>query len=106
LDEIAYVMQPTHQVRIIKKIPDDMPLVYMEEQKLKQVFFNLIYNAIKFTKQGTITISAWVNEAYMHISVQDTGVGIAKENLERIFTTFYQVESTRLRESEGLGLGL
>ncbi|WP_214626994.1 ATP-binding protein [Paenibacillus agaridevorans] len=106
LDEIAYVMQPAQQVQIVNKIPNDMPLVYMEEQKLKQIFFNLIYNAIKFTKQGTITISAWVNEERMHISVQDTGLGIAKENLEHIFTTFYQVESTRLRESEGLGLGL
>lgn len=106
LSEIAYVMQSAQQVQIINKIPNPMPLIYMEEQKLKQIFFNLIYNAIKFTKQGTITISASVYESYMHISVQDTGVGIAKENIERIFTTFYQVESTRLRESDGLGLGL
>ncbi|WP_182302670.1 ATP-binding protein [Cohnella cholangitidis] len=83
-----------------------MPLVYTDEQKLKQVFFNLIYNAIKFTKQGTITISARILEEQAHISVEDTGPGIAAEHHGLIFTTFYQVESSRARESEGLGLGL
>lgn len=106
IDEIAYVVPPAHQVQIINKIPDQLPLIYMEEQKLKQVFFNLIYNAIKFTKQGTITIFASVHEEDMQISIQDTGVGIAEEDVERIFTTFYQVKEARLRESEGLGLGL
>lgn len=106
LAEIAYVMPPALPVQLINTIPENLPLVYTDEQKLKQVFFNLIYNAIKFTKQGTITISAQIIEEQMHISVEDTGPGIAIEYQDLIFTTFYQVESSRIRESEGLGLGL
>jgi len=106
LAEIAYVMPPSPSVQIINKIPANLPLVYTDEQKLKQVFFNLIYNAIKFTKQGTIAISAQIVEEQAHISVEDTGPGIAAEHHDLIFTTFYQVESSRARASEGLGLGL
>ncbi|OAB42407.1 hypothetical protein PGLA_12085 [Paenibacillus glacialis] len=106
LAEIAYVMPPTLPVQLINTIPENLPLVYTDEQKLKQVFFNLIYNAIKFTKQGTITISAQIIEEQMHISVEDTGPGIASDYQDLIFTTFYQVESSRTRKSEGLGLGL
>ncbi|QTH40697.1 response regulator [Cohnella sp. LGH] len=106
LAEIAYVMPPSPSVQIINKIPANLPLVYTDEQKLKQVFFNLIYNAFKFTKQGTIAISARILEEEAHISVEDTGPGIAAEHHDLIFTTFYQVDSSRARESEGLGLGL
>jgi len=106
LAEIAYVMPPTLPVQLINTIPENLPLVYIDEQKLKQVFFNLIYNAIKFTKQGTITISAQIIDEQLHISVEDTGPGIASEYQELIFTTFFQVDSSRTRKSEGLGLGL
>ncbi|WP_373233242.1 ATP-binding protein [Cohnella sp.] len=106
LAEIAYVMPPAPSVQLINKIPANLPLIYTDEQKLKQVFFNLIYNAIKFTKQGTITISARIVEQQAHISVEDTGPGIAAEHHDLIFTTFYQVDSSRARKSEGLGLGL
>lgn len=106
LAEIACVIPPAQPVQLINTIPENLPLVYTDEQKLKQVFFNLIYNAIKFTKQGTITISAQIIEEQMHISIKDTGPGIAPQYHDLIFTTFYQVESSRIRESEGLGLGL
>jgi len=106
LAEIAYVMPPSPAVQIVNNIPANLPLIYADEQKLKQVFFNLIYNAIKFTKQGTIAISARILEEQAHISVEDTGPGIAAEHHDLIFTTFYQVKSSRARESEGLGLGL
>jgi len=106
LAEIAYVMPPAPSVQLINQIPADLPLVYTDEHKLKQVLFNLIYNAIKFTKQGTIAISARILEEQAHISVEDTGPGIAAEHHDLIFTTFYQVERSRARESEGLGLGL
>lgn len=106
LAEIAYVIPPTLPVQLINMIPENLPLVYTDEQKLKQVLFNLIYNAIKFTNQGTITISAQIVEEQMHISVEDTGSGIASDYQDLIFTTFYQVESSRSRKSEGLGLGL
>lgn len=106
LAEIVYIMPPIQPVQLINDIPSDLPLVYVDEQKLKQVFFNLTYNAIKFTKHGTITISAKIVDEEMHISVQDTGSGIEKEHLDFIFSTFYQVKSSKSGESTGLGLGL
>lgn len=106
LAEMSYIIPPTQSVQLINDIPSELPLVYVDEQKLKQVFFNLLYNAIKFTKHGTITISAKIVDEQMHISVQDTGSGIEKEHLDFIFTTFYQVKSSKFGESAGLGLGL
>lgn len=106
LAEMEYLMPPTRLVKLINEIPKNLPLVYVDEQKLKQIIFNLLYNAIKFTEHGTITISAKILDEQMHISIQDTGRGIAKEHYDLIFSTFYQVESTKSGESKGLGLGL
>ena len=106
LAEMAYIIPPTQPVQLINNIPSDLPLVYVDLQKLKQVFFNLIHNAIKFTENGTITISAQIVNEQMHISVQDTGSGIEKEHFDFIFSSFYQVKSSKFGESTGLGLGL
>lgn len=101
--ELSYLIPTKHDVKIINKIPVNLPLLYIDEDKLKQVFFNLIYNAIKFTTHGEIIVSAKVQNGEMLISIKDTGEGIEKENLDKIFASFYQVHG---KESEGLGLGL
>ncbi|HWI47356.1 MAG TPA: ATP-binding protein [Rummeliibacillus sp.] len=103
IKELSYLIPSKHNVDFINKVPANLPLVYVDESKLKQVFFNLIYNAIKFTTYGAITVSAKVKSEEMRISVEDTGEGIAKENLDKVFSSLYQVHG---RESEGLGLGL
>lgn len=106
LAEMNYLISPVQQVTLINNVARDLPLIYIDEQKLKQVFFNLIYNAIKFTNHGSVTIDAEIREEQMHISITDTGRGIDKEHLELIFSSFYQVESSRTGDSAGLGLGL
>ena len=102
-----------------------LPLVYVDGMRFRQVLINLLSNGIKFTRQGTITVSAFalkvkdgasVDRAikighlgdgqWLAISVKDTGIGIARENYEIIFDAFRQVDGSAMREFEGTGLGL
>ncbi len=81
-----------------------------DEQKLRRVIMNLVNNAIKFTKEGCVMIrfSARREEYGINllVSVKDTGIGMHKENLEKLFTTFNQVDTKKNREEGGIGLGL
>jgi signal transduction histidine kinase/CheY-like chemotaxis protein len=96
-------------------IPDGMPLVYGDEDRVKEILINLLSNAIKFTQKGGITISARLSERavkpgepplFMEICVQDTGIGIKEEDLGKIFDKFVQADLTTIRQYEGTGLGL
>ncbi len=73
---------------------------------LEQVFINLLDNAIKYTQQGEIKIEAAELEKQVKIGVSDTGIGIPREHLSRIFERFYTVDKARSRELGGTGLGL
>jgi signal transduction histidine kinase len=78
-----------------------------DERKFKQIMLNLLSNAVKFTPEGgTVTVSAREVEGEVEISVADTGVGIAPENLALIFEEFRQVGADYIRKAEGTGLGL
>jgi CheY-like chemotaxis protein len=78
-----------------------------DEGKLKQILINLLSNAIKFTQEGgRVTVTAQRKEASICFTVADTGLGIAREDLERIFDEFQQVDSGPGRRFEGTGLGL
>jgi PAS domain S-box-containing protein len=80
---------------------------YADREKLQQVILNLLSNAIKFTDVGgTISISAEAMGGEVAISVHDTGMGIAAEQLEHIFEPFVQVDAKLTRTNEGVGLGL
>ncbi|MFP5500944.1 MAG: sensor histidine kinase [Candidatus Sericytochromatia bacterium] len=88
-------------------LPDDLPAIHADHEKLFQILLNLLSNAHKFTPEGgTITLSARVEEEAMRLSVADTGVGIAPENLPFLFDEFYQVKRRRGRHQPGTGLGL
>ncbi|MFR3484112.1 MAG: sensor histidine kinase, partial [Clostridia bacterium] len=80
--------------------------VRCEPDKMKQLLMNLVDNAVKYTEEGSITIRAWKAQGNSMIQVQDTGIGIAKEHLERIFERFYRVDKGRSRKMGGTGLGL
>lgn len=80
--------------------------VYGDKAKLKQVMNNLIQNAIKYTEEGSITVSAAVHGKQVRVVVKDTGPGIAAEHLPRIFERFYRVDRARSRAAGGTGLGL
>lgn len=80
--------------------------VMADSLRLRQVFINLVGNAIKFTSGGTIKVSIEQDDNVARVSVQDTGLGISEEDLPYIFDTFRQVDSTVQRAAEGTGLGL
>lgn len=91
-------------------IPDELPKIHADEQRILQVMSNLISNAIKFTdEQGTITIEAKENLAQpdrISISVTDTGCGIPQKDIHFIFERLYQVKNSKSLSNAGLGLGL
>jgi two-component system, OmpR family, phosphate regulon sensor histidine kinase PhoR len=80
--------------------------VYGDKVKLKQVFANLIGNAIKYTEKGTIEVNVEERENSVRIIVKDTGIGLAEEDTTRIFERFYRTDKARSREMGGTGLGL
>lgn len=81
--------------------------VIADERRLKQVLYNLLSNAIKFTPEGgRIAVRVARQGEHVLISVADTGVGIAREEQQKIFETFYQVDSTLTKTKQGTGLGL
>src|SRR6185295_10082562 len=89
-------------------LPSGLPRVHGDRQKLKQILINLLSNALKFTRQGSIGVSATYDERRdeLELGVSDTGIGIASENHARIFEDFKQVDSSPTREFGGTGLGL
>ncbi|SFM80647.1 sensor histidine kinase [Methanolobus profundi] len=88
-------------------LPDGLPLVNTDKDKLVQVFVNLLNNAVKFSNEGDmITIDVVEKDDHVEISVIDNGIGMGPEELERIFDKFYQIDSTSTRKVGGSGLGL
>ena len=81
-----------------------------DEKKIRRVIIKLLNNAIKFTEAGCVTLSVgYRKEEYginLSFTIKDTGIGIREESLEKLFTTFSQVDSSRKRQAGGLGLGL
>lgn len=97
-------------ITLISEIPDNTPLVFGDENKIQQILFNLVGNAIKFTESGNIRINAKPTTNgivdYLEISIADTGIGLSQEDQRRIFAPFAQVDSSISRNFGGVGLGL
>jgi len=90
-------------------VPADLPPLFADEGKFKQILYNLLSNAIKFTPDGgrvTLTTSLGAPGECLRISVADTGIGIKPEDHERVFQEFEQVDSSYGRQQQGTGLGL
>jgi PAS domain S-box-containing protein len=97
-----------HHIDIIKDIDPQLEFMEGDESKIKQVLFNLLSNALKFSKEdgGTITVAVKRIEGMVRFSVSDTGIGIEKQNLDKLFQEFQQVDSSISRKYGGTGLGL
>jgi signal transduction histidine kinase len=93
-------------------INEDLPNMLLgDDLRVKQIFNNLLSNALKYTQSGYIELAVnctrdGENSFLMDISISDTGIGITKEDLEKLFSDYYQVESKANRKIEGTGLGL
>jgi GAF domain-containing protein/CheY-like chemotaxis protein len=94
------------EVRLETLISTDLPQIYSDQEKIKQILINLISNAAKFTHDGQITVSVEHVDDFFEIKVSDTGTGIASDALEQIFIEFQQADSSTTREYGGTGLGL
>jgi two-component system, OmpR family, phosphate regulon sensor histidine kinase PhoR len=80
--------------------------VFGDKEKLRQVFVNLLQNAIKYTDEGSVQILVEEEKKFVNIIIKDTGIGIPQEDLNRIFERFYRVDKARSRAVGGTGLGL
>jgi len=95
-------------VRLQWQVPSDLPVIETDSAKLTMILDNLLNNAIKFTAAGSITVRAShvAAESCIHLSVEDTGTGIAPESVRLIFEPFFRLENAQGRSEGGAGLGL
>jgi signal transduction histidine kinase len=94
------------RLQVVSEIPPHLPKLHTDRDKLGQILLNLVGNAFKFTERGLITVSAHPHADQLILSVSDTGIGIATEDLDRIFEAFQQVDTSTTRKYGGTGLGL
>jgi two-component system sensor histidine kinase ChiS len=118
LREVAEIVLALNQpllseknIQLINAISDELPPVNADENRIQQILHNLVDNGIKFTENGHVEISARVAELpkmgkCMEITISDTGIGIKKKNISRIFESFEQGDGSITRQYGGTGLGL
>ncbi|MFJ8528083.1 ATP-binding protein [Bacillus sp. NPDC094106] len=104
VDMQKFIMEEK-RLRINMNIPAQFPLVLADQNRVIQILFNLLHNAVKFTDEGFITIDVEEQNNYAVIHVKDTGIGIDQETQKRIFLPYEQGDSS-YQESGGFGLGL
>jgi two-component system sensor histidine kinase ChiS len=101
-------------LQLINSVAPELPPIAADENRLQQILYNLIGNAIKFTESGRVEISAELvtgnaqspPNSQLALTVSDTGIGIPEDKLERIFESFEQADGSTAREYGGTGLGL
>lgn len=102
-----FEMSKSQNVRFERKLPDDPYFVEIDPDKLTQVIDNIISNALKYSPEGgKVRFNVTVEDGFLLIRIKDQGMGIPKENVERIFDRFYRVDRARSRAMGGTGLGL
>lgn len=105
LDMIRF-MTEGKDIRFDLKIPASFPDVYADENRVIQILFNLIHNAVKFTNEGSVTIDASHKDDVATIRITDTGIGISEEIQKRIFQPYEQEDASLTSIGGGIGLGL
>jgi signal transduction histidine kinase len=94
-------------VSLIFEEPDNIPRIYTDDKKLSQILRNFISNALKFTSEGEVRVTAvLVDVNHVEFAVADTGIGIAKDHLPALFTDFVQIDTRIQKRLRGTGLGL
>ena len=109
INEVAQQVEPmvtTKKLSFERSLGPDLPVVYTDKTKVKQILLNLLSNAIKFTNRGTITLSVDADTTWVRLAVADTGVGIKPDEMDAIWEDFRQLDQSRTRSHGGTGLGL
>ena len=112
LDELRETMEPLakeKEIELVETLPPDLPPVEADRAKLRRIILNLLSNALKFTRKGgrvEVRVEQQEESRRVRICVSDTGVGIAPEDVERLFDKYEQARSRATRGEKGTGLGL
>lgn len=109
LDRFSMLSEQQGVQLSLEMAEDELPQVYADPDAMNQVLDNLLSNAIKYTPQGgqvTLRVEADHRQRRLYVSIIDTGIGIPKRDLRRIFERFYRVDKARSRSQGGTGLGL
>jgi len=110
IDEVVTQLRPQaerQQLSISKEPAAGLPSVHADKERIRQVIVNIIHNAIKFTHPGgRITVTTRRLDESVAVDITDTGIGIAKDNLPRIFERFYKADRARSRGGTGMGLAI
>ncbi|WP_208588460.1 hybrid sensor histidine kinase/response regulator [Gracilibacillus suaedae] len=103
--EMVQFMSDNKSIKMKNEVSTSFPAILADENRMIRILFNLIHNAVKYTDSGSITVTAKEENKYAVISVTDTGIGISKNALERIFLPYEKLTKTDV-DSGGIGLGL
>jgi two-component system phosphate regulon sensor histidine kinase PhoR len=110
VEEVLAEMHPLaakQQVTLAKGLPPDLPLIRADKDRIRQTIVNLVHNAIKFNRLGgKVTVSTGYDGESVAVSVADTGIGISREDLPRVFERFYKADKARAGAGTGLGLAI
>ena len=104
-DIIRYMIEGK-PIELRVDIPENFPKVMADENRLVQILFNLIHNAIKYTNEGLIVVHCDIRDGMAYIQIEDSGIGIEEDVQQRIFQPYEQVDSSMTALGGGLGLGL
>ncbi|OJU12226.1 MAG: hypothetical protein BGN88_14150, partial [Clostridiales bacterium 43-6] len=104
--EMLKYSKRSDQVTVENCLPDTLPPAYADQNRLKQIMYNIVGNAIKFTHTGNVTVDGYAEKGSITIRVTDTGIGIPQEKQEEIFEPFVQAQSAAHSSYGGTGLGL
>lgn len=104
--DMLHFMAEGKPIRFVNGIPDDFPPVFADENRVIQVLFNLLHNAVKYTYEGEITIAGYVKGKSVHIVIVDTGIGMDEETIQHMFNPYEQGRHGESMIEGGLGLGL
>ncbi|MFH1123277.1 MAG: ATP-binding protein [Pseudomonadota bacterium] len=110
LNEVKELMKPFANLNLVRlevQVPDWLPDVHADREELMRLFSNLINNAIKYNKKdGSVSITVEQDGPYVKISIADTGIGMTKDSLNRLFSEFFREKREETRLITGTGLGL
>ncbi|MEK6948711.1 MAG: HAMP domain-containing sensor histidine kinase, partial [Nanoarchaeota archaeon] len=96
-----------YRISVIREISGNLPLVELDEIKITEVLQNLVSNALKFMpKVGKLTIYAGKKDNFINVRFKDTGIGMSKKTLSKIFAEFFKADESRHTPGEGLGLSI
>ena len=104
--DMLKVLIENKNIQMEVQIPNDFPSVIADKNRLIQILFNLLHNAVKFTDEGIITIDANIKDGMAYIHITDTGIGMNEKTLRTIFDPYEQEDSSMTSIGGGIGLGL